>query len=209
MTNIQSAYNQWAEQYDSNKNRTRDLEATALRKSLGNFSFRNCLEIGCGTGKNTVWLEQRVEKMLAVDLSSDMLKKAAMKIQKTHVHFAQADILKDWQFAGNEKFDLVVFSLVLEHIENLDRVFEKLALVTSNNALVYIGELHPFKQYLGTKARFENENGIQEVTCYIHHLSDFVHSARKHHFTLTDIEEYFDEEDKQGVPRILRLLFRK
>ncbi|HNQ00381.1 MAG TPA: class I SAM-dependent methyltransferase, partial [Bacteroidia bacterium] len=145
MTNIQSAYNQWAEQYDSNKNRTRDLEATALRKSLGNFSFRNCLEIGCGTGKNTVWLEQRVEKMLAVDLSSDMLKKAAMKIQKPHVHFAQADILKDWQFAGNEKFDLVVFSLVLEHIENLDRVFEKLALVTSNNALIYIGELHPFK----------------------------------------------------------------
>ena len=50
---------------------------------------------------------------------------------------------------------------------------------------------------------------FKEVTCYIHHLSDFVHSAREHHFTLTDIEEYFDEEDKQGVPRILRLLFRK
>ena len=49
-------YNKWAEQYDTNYNKTRDLEAFALRLTLSDFSFDNCLEIGCGTGKNTQWL---------------------------------------------------------------------------------------------------------------------------------------------------------
>jgi ubiquinone/menaquinone biosynthesis C-methylase UbiE len=49
--NIKEAYNHWAKQYDTNLNKTRDLEAVALRESLANISFQTCLEIGCGTGK--------------------------------------------------------------------------------------------------------------------------------------------------------------
>ena len=50
---VEQAYNNWAEQYDSNENKTRDLEAKALREVLADMIFENCLEIGCGTGKNT------------------------------------------------------------------------------------------------------------------------------------------------------------
>jgi hypothetical protein len=32
--NVKKAYNKWAEQYDTNNNKTRDLEAMALRKNL-------------------------------------------------------------------------------------------------------------------------------------------------------------------------------
>ena len=96
----------------------------STKKSLENFSFRNCLEIGCGTGKNTVWLEQRVEKNALQWIFLPTCLKAAMKIQNHMFILLRLTFLKDWQFAGNEKFDLVVFSLVLEHIENLDRVFE-------------------------------------------------------------------------------------
>lgn len=32
---IREAYNKWAEIYDSNRNKTRDLEATALKETLG------------------------------------------------------------------------------------------------------------------------------------------------------------------------------
>ena len=57
--NTREAYNKWSEQYDTNINRTRDLEAVALRKTLSVIPFKRCLEIGCGTGKNTEWLVNR------------------------------------------------------------------------------------------------------------------------------------------------------
>ena len=57
----QQSYNIWAQQYDTNNNKTRDLEATALRHTLSAIAFDNCLEIGCGTGKNTVWLTERAK----------------------------------------------------------------------------------------------------------------------------------------------------
>jgi ubiquinone/menaquinone biosynthesis C-methylase UbiE len=206
---VKQAYNIWAHQYDSNKNKTRDLEAVSLRTTLQNIDFDNCLEIGCGTGKNTEWLLTKAKQITAVDLSEGMLKKAREKITHGEVRFIQADITKKWIFAGDEKFDLVTFSLVLEHIENLDDVFEKLAKVTTPNALVYIGELHPFKQYTGTKARFETEEGLQIVSCFNHHISDFTAAAKDNGFGILQISEFFDDNDRETIPRILTLVFKK
>ncbi|HRO70074.1 MAG TPA: class I SAM-dependent methyltransferase, partial [Chitinophagaceae bacterium] len=169
----------------------------------------SCLEIGCGTGKNTEWLTTKARKILAVDLSDEMLTKAKIKIQSDRVEFIQADINKDWDFVNNKKFDLATFSLVLEHIENLDNIFEKLSKVVNTNGYVYIGELHPFKQYNGTKARFESENGLQIVTCFNHNISDFINSAKNHEFELLSLDEFFDNNDKTSVPRILTLLLKK
>ncbi|MGN6601296.1 MAG: class I SAM-dependent methyltransferase [Ginsengibacter sp.] len=206
---VRTAYNIWAEQYDTNRNRTRDLEAISLRETLSTKQFDNCLEIGCGTGKNTEWLITRAKNILAVDLSEEMLAKAQHKIQSDKVKFVQADINNEWDFTGNEKFDLTTFSLVLEHIENLERVFEKLRAVVKPNGYVYIGELHPFKQYSGTKARFEMDSGVQVVNCFNHHISDFTTAATKNGFQLVELKEYFDDNDKTAIPRILTLLLQK
>lgn len=206
---VRTAYNIWAEQYDTNRNRTRDLEAISLRETLSTKQFDNCLEIGCGTGKNTEWLITRAKNILAVDLSEEMLAKAQHKIQSDKVKFVQADINNEWDFTGNEKFDLTTFSLVLEHIENLERVFEKLRAVVKPNGYVYIGELHPFKQYSGTKARFEMDSGVKVVNCFNHHISDFTTAATKNGFQLVELKEYFDDNDKTAIPRILTLLLQK
>ncbi len=206
--NVQQAYNKWADQYDTNNNKTRDLEAVSLRTTLANFQFEHCLEIGCGTGKNTEWIMTKATKVVAVDLSEEMLAKARQKLNADNVQFVQADITSDWNFA-NEKFELVTFSLVLEHIENLNEIFHKVAGIIKPNGLVYVGELHPFKQYTGTKARFDTADGQQIVTCFNHNISDFTTAAKSNEFEIVDITEYFDENDRSNIPRILTLLFRK
>lgn len=207
--NVKEAYNIWSEQYDTNENRTRDLEAISFRQTLKEQKFDNCLEIGCGTGKNTEWLVSIADNILAIDLSEEMLSKAKQKINSENVKFVQADINAEWSFIDNNKYDLATFSLVLEHIENLDLIFQRLNEVINSNGIIYIGELHPFKQYNGTKARFETAEGLQVVTCFNHHISDFVNSARKYNFQLIDINEYFDENDKNTIPRILTMIFKK
>ena len=204
---IKQAYDSWSEQYDSNNNKTRDLEAIALRRTLAEINFSDCLEIGCGTGKNTEWLLTRANAITAVDLSENMLAKAKEKIDADKVQFIQADILQPWSFA-TQQYDLISFSLVLEHIEDLNTIFSKAAAASTSGGYVYVGELHPFKQYSGTKARFETSAGLQIVDCFDHHISDFVQAAKQNGFVLENMNEYFDEDDKTTIPRILTLLFR-
>lgn len=206
--NVQNAYNEWAEQYDTNLNKTRDLEAQVLREQLGKLPFHSCLEIGCGTGKNTVWLASKAAHLLAVDFSEEMLTKAKEKINQPNVQFLQADITEPWHFA-QQQFDLVSFSLVLEHIEDLTAIFKKVADCLNLHGHVYIAELHPFKQYSGSKARFETATGTQVVTCFTHHISDFVIAAKLAGLELVGLEEYFDDQDRNQIPRILQLLFKK
>lgn len=202
----QQAYNSWAAQYDTNQNKTRDTEGIALRETLRKIPFRTCLEIGCGTGKNTQWLITKAEGVTAVDLSEEMLSKAKAKIGDSRVQFVQADITEDWTFASG-KYDLVTFSLVLEHIEHLAPIFEKVASVLQPNGHVYLGELHPFKQYSGTKARFDTEEGRTIVPCFNHHVSDFTEAGKLNGLQLIELKEYFDEE--RGIPRVLVLVMRK
>lgn len=208
MIDPQEAYDAWSTQYDTNLNRTRDLEANVLHSTLGPFNFQRVLEVGCGTGKNTAWLVDRTEHITAVDLSEGMLKVARDKIRSTRVHFVQADILKPWDFVEGT-YDLVTFSLVLEHIEQLAPILLSAANALNTGGLVYIGELHPFKQYAGTKARFETEHGTKVVRCFDHHTSDFLHAASAAGLQLIDLAEHFDNGDRSTIPRILSLLFRK
>lgn len=204
---VQQAYNRWASQYDTNQNKTRDKEAVALRETLSVIDFHRCLEMGCGTGKNTEWLLTKADAVTAVDLSEEMLGKARSKINNAKVQFVQADMLADWSFAS-DKYNLVTFSLVLEHIENLEVIFKKAASVLQINGYVYVGELHPFKQYTGSKARFDTEEGRTVVSCFTHHISDFTEAAKKHGLQLTELREYFDKGERE-IPRVLALLFQK
>jgi len=206
--NIKEAYNAWSSQYDTNENKTRDLEARALREVLAPLSFENCLEIGSGTGKNTAWLIEKANHITAVDLSEEMMAKAKAKFPPGKIDFIQADITKEWTFASR-LYDLVSFSLVLEHIPDLDPVFQKAAAVLQSGGYMYTGELHPFKQYSGSKARFNTAEGEQVVDCFTHHFTDFIIPAQKNGLALIDVREYFDNDNREDMPRILTLLFRK
>ncbi|WP_126974036.1 class I SAM-dependent DNA methyltransferase [Gynurincola endophyticus] len=204
--NVEKAYNEWSAQYDTNLNKTRDLEAVSLRETLGDTAFRNCLEIGCGTGKNTEWLITKGDEILAVDLSEEMLAIARRKVISDQVAFRKFDITTPWSFKA-DSFDLAVCSLVLEHIENLNDIFEKLSKVLQNNAILYIGELHPFKQYSGSKARYRQGEEEVIVNCYIHNISDFTGAAQAFGFQVIEIKEYFDDNNRSEIPRILTLKF--
>jgi ubiquinone/menaquinone biosynthesis C-methylase UbiE len=205
---IKDAYNQWSLIYDTNLNKTRDIEALALREMLKNVSFKSCLEMGCGTGKNTSWLLERSERLVAVDFSPEMLAKAKEKIKSSKVSFIEADITMSWNFIS-QTFDLITFSLVLEHVHDLNHIFKEAARASHSGSYLYLGELHPFKQYAGTKARFENEEETTVLTCYTHNISDFISAAAANGFELIWLNEYFDDDDRASIPRILSLLFKK
>jgi ubiquinone/menaquinone biosynthesis C-methylase UbiE len=201
------AYNAWSKTYDTVENKTRDIEARALREMISGENFV-ILEIGCGTGKNTEYLQKQAKKLIGADFSEEMLAKAKAKIIAPNVEFRRMDLREKWGFSTGI-FDLVTCSLALEHIENIEFVFAEANRVLRSGGKFYFGELHPFKQYLGTKAHFETGSGVFELECFVHHVSEFFAAGRNNDFEIVEIKEWFDEDDKAQVPRLLTMILQK
>lgn len=205
---IEKAYNIWAEQYDTNENKTRDLDIESTIETLSKYDFKNVLELGCGTGKNTEWLLKKSERIIGLDFSIEMLEIAKNKITNDKVEFIKADLTKDWEIE-NQFADLVTSSLTLEHIDDLNHVFSQANQKLMENGIFFISELHPFKQYIGSKAKYETNNGVEELKVFIHHISDYVENAEINGFALLEIKEWFDEKSEKEIPRLISFVFRK
>ncbi len=205
---IQNAYNEWSQTYDQDENRTRDLDQQVTRDRLGNLHFDSILEIGCGTGKNTSFLVTIGQDVRAVDFSPGMIVRAREKVHAENVRFSMMDITRPWDFE-EESFDLIVCNLVLEHIQDLHPVFSEAGRTLRHGGHFFVNELHPFRQYQGTKARFYRSEEKIEVSAFVHHVSDFIKTAEESHLTFLRLEEYWHETDQNKPPRLLSLLFER
>lgn len=205
---VEKAYDSWSAQYDTNENKTRDLDRQSTMETLSRYDFKNVLELGCGTGKNTAYLLQKASKVIGLDFSQEMLHLAKAKITDTRVQFKKGDLTKTWEIE-NEFADLITSSLTLEHIKKLDHIFQQASRVLKKDGFFFISELHPFKQYSGSQARFETEEGEQKVAAYVHHLSEYLAEAKKSNFKLIEIKEWFDQLSDQEIPRLISFVFQK
>ena len=205
---IQDAYTRWSTTYDSDRNLTRDLDTHATQHALTGLHYENIMELGCGTGKNTAFLTQIAQRIVALDFSSGMLRQAKSKIKSDHVFFVVADLAKPWP-CKTAVFELIVCNLVLEHIEDIDAVFSQVSQSLKAGGQFFLSELHPFRQYQGTKANFRTEDEAIEIPAFVHHLSDFTDSARENGLSLRMMKEWWHEEDQNKLPRLVSFMFEK
>jgi len=208
---ILEAYNSWAVQYDTCRNRTRDLEKIVAKEYYAKVPMTNALELGCGTGLNTLMLLKKAQSVLALDFSENMLAQAKKRLTGKNFRFKQTDIEKEWPIE-EEQFDFVSCSLVLEHIENLIPVFQKSSDALVSGGHFYLCEFHPVKQFAGSKPRFDIEGETQEVPAFIHRFTDYAAAANKCGLETIHFNNHFDIEPKPGeenIPRLISFLFKK
>ena len=205
---VQAAYDRWAAVYDRDPNPTRDLNALALRRQRFALRGRALLEIGCGTGLNTAWLAARARRVIGVDFSQGMLARAQRRISSPNVQFVTTDVTQPWPFQ-EDAFGLVLATLILEHVDDLGHVFAEAWRVLQAGGHFYIGELHPYKQLLGSQARYQEEGSGGEVLvpAFLHTVAEFVNGAVGAGFAVERLEEWQAEADT--VPRLLTLLLRR
>jgi len=53
------------------------------------------------------------------------------------------------------------------------------------------------------------ENGTQELETYIYHISEYLNAATKNGFELVELNEWFDEEQINEIPRRIGIVLRK
>jgi malonyl-CoA O-methyltransferase len=202
------AYAQWASTYDSDRNRTRDLDEIVTREILGGLRFQSILEIGCGTGKNTSLFAQIGEQVRALDFSEQMIAQARGKTSARHVEFTVADITQHWP-VDDASIDLISCNLVLEHISNLTFVFSEAARVLIPGGRFFVSELHPVRQYLGVQAHFSRDQETTRIEAFIHDVTDFTSAASGNRLSLAALNEWRHAADQSNPPRLISFMFRK
>lgn len=208
---IASAYDNWSAVYDADANATRDLNVEVLRAESLVIAQADVLEIGCGTGLNTVWFAESARSVVAMDFSSGMLAKARERVRDERVRFVQHDIREPWPVA-DESIDLVVATLVLEHIEKLDPIFVQLTRVLRPGASAYLAELHPERQRGGSQGRFEAQDGKTVlVSSTIHHETDYVNAGIAAGLQLVRQSDRSSPADiaKHSPPRLITFTWKK
>ena len=72
------------------------------------------LDVGCGNGALSYDIAKKAKKIIGIDLNKENIKTAKKKYSAINIEYIIGDATKD---LPNQKFDAVILSNVLEHIE--------------------------------------------------------------------------------------------
>ena len=117
--------------------------------------------------------------IVATDGSDEMLARVQERLDNDSVTLRQLNVTEPRPF-GADRFDTVVATLVLEHIDDLPPGFREVRRVLRDGGTLSFAELHPIPQFEGTQAHFEDEAPGETVVidAFTHPVSEFVNAGR-------------------------------
>ena len=194
-----TGYDRWAPVYDRDGNPLQGLEGPHVRALAGDVRGLTVLDLGCGTGRHSLWMAAAGAQVTGVDFSDGMLAEARKKPGADAVRFLVHDLGKPLPFPDGI-FDLVVSGLVLEHLTDLAGFFREARRVLRPGGRAVISEMHPAMMLVGTQARFTDPitGELVKPGSYPHQLSDFVMAAVRAGFQLDHLSEHAPDAEFAG-----------
>lgn len=183
-------YDLWAPQYDHNGNPMVAIDELTFANYLSNVQpNETVLDLGCGTGRLSIQLDQAGAEVTGLDGSAGMLEQAKAK-SPASIQYVQHDFATPLPLK-NDSFDRVVSSLVLEHLADLELFFQEMARVAKPGAQMYVSAMHPAMLLRSKQAHFTDEASGTEIypQGYPHLNSDFILAILKAGLTLSDMQE--------------------
>ena len=192
------AYDRWAPTYDK-PNPLVALDQAVLSRHLDtvgtNLDGLRALDLGCGTGRNSHMLRNLGAKVTAVDFSTRMLDVGISKTNASDIRFVTHDLTEPLPLP-DASHDVVVCTLVLEHIEHLLPVFREMRRVCSPAGWVYVSDVHPVMRMRGGQAQFSDRVRGEEVRPHGrgHQISEYVMSILQAGLCIVEMDEQFGTE---------------
>jgi malonyl-CoA O-methyltransferase len=213
-------YDRWAAGYDGYDNPLIVLEEPIVRGLIGDPAGLTVADIGCGTGRHTMWLLERGARVTGVDFSMGMLDVLRSKCSGRALELVEHD-LGDGVPLASGAFDLVTCCLVIEHLPDLDRIVAELARICRPGGRVVLSDFHPELMRRGYHARFrESPEGEKfQIHGAAHTVSDYVMAAVRVGLHIEHVSEHVVTEELTaksrsahkwvGEPLLLTLALRK
>lgn len=121
---MKNKFSKGSKTYDENANVQKYMIDTLL-DNLPKKKYGNILEIGCGTGLLTTKLIELFPdaKIIAIDISNDMIHICKEKTKGYNIHFICCDIE---EYAPIDQFDLIISSATFQWMSNLEELLSTL-----------------------------------------------------------------------------------
>jgi SAM-dependent methyltransferase len=184
---VRSGYGEWVDTYEQTVKDAMDIE---LLERLGRVEWAGeVADLGCGTGRTGAWLAERsgVTAIDGVDLTPEMLARA--RERGIYRELREADVVATG--LQTDGYDLVITSLVDEHLANLRPLYAEAArLARVGGAYVIVGYHPHFIMSSGMPTHYDSASGEPvAIETHLHLLSDHVKAAGAAGWTLAEAEE--------------------
>ncbi|OFY93395.1 MAG: hypothetical protein A3K10_07735 [Bacteroidetes bacterium RIFCSPLOWO2_12_FULL_31_6] len=193
--NSADAYNKWAENYDEEQNNLMLYYDKIILSAILNKvdpTGKNILDYGCGTGRNWKEILNNSGMITGCDISKEMLERLKIKYPDADVHLLKNDKLT---FLPDNSVDILISTLVVAHIKNLEPIFIEWDRVIKENGEIIITDFHPTLLEKGGERTFNHKNEIFKIKNYIHNISEIVNLLGKFGFRRIQlIEQNINEE---------------
>ncbi len=202
-SSAREGYDRWSPIYDHDANPLLALEGPHMRELVGDVLGLAVLDLGCGTGRHSLWLAASGAEVTAVDFSEGMLAEARRKPGAQAVRFVVHDLHEGLPFAAGT-FDRVVSGLVLEHLRDLAHFFREARRVLKPGGHAVLSAMHPAMMLRGSLARFTDPETKELVHpgSYPHQFSDLIMAVVGAGFRLGHVGEHApDAEFAVRFPR--------
>jgi SAM-dependent methyltransferase len=195
-----TGYSEWAKTYEEAVPNQLDIRVLESLRIINWSIARECLDLACGTGRTGEWLKARgVATIDGIDLTPEMLERASAK------GLYRTLFLGSVEETGitHARYDLIVMSLVDEHLATLGPVYQEAYRLSTAHAKFVVVGMHPFFFMTGMPTHFKDTEGNPKaVETHIHLVSDHVRAALEAGWTLADMYEgVIDEEWVRVKPK--------
>jgi len=183
---VTDGYARWAPSYDTVDDRL-DLDLLDASPRLGALvADARVVDLGCGTGRIGAWLHaRRARELVGVDLSSEMLERAAAR--ELYARTVRAEITATGLETGG--FDGAISCMVLDHVADLAAFFAEAHRLLRPGGWLSIVDFHPFFMMRGVPTHFADGGAQVAIENHVHALRDFFQRAVG--FTVVEFEERF------------------
>jgi ubiquinone/menaquinone biosynthesis C-methylase UbiE len=151
----------WAKNIREGMDVFRDLYSLpAFLEFIGNIRDKHILDVGCGEGYNSRFFAKQGARVVAVDLSSEMIKLAQEEEEKTHlgIQYFQAS-WTDLSIFKDHSFDFVVSTMALMDGPGYEKALKEFHRVLKPQGNLYFSVTHPCFLTPGY-SNLKNKNGI-------------------------------------------------
>ena len=183
---VRSGYGEWVATYEQTVEDAMDIELLA---SLEQVRWAGeVADLGCGTGRTGIWLrEQGVEAIDGVDLTPEMLEVARQR--GVHRRLVEADVAATG--LPGEAYDLVVTSLVDEHLAELRPLYAEAHRLAKPGAMYVLVGYHPhFIMAAGMPTHYDSASGEPvAIETHVHLLSEHTEAALAAGWELAELKE--------------------
>lgn len=124
------------------------VEIPAMRQLLGDARGKRTLEVGCGPAHYSTWLAQQGAEAWGFDPAPDLVEAARRDAAEAGVELSLriggVELLSEYR---DTYFDIVLFPMVLEYLDDLPETFRQAARILKPDGLVAISIVHPVRHF--------------------------------------------------------------